>query len=347
MKEEKTKRLSKPILALLILVGITVLLCLTVLGLWLRGRSQLTKTVAVPVIEESEREGYTILHDGKYYRYNENMCNILLLGIDAGGKPVDGTGDAQQADVLLLAALDLSANRMTLISIPRDTMCDMEIRDESGRSQGIAHAQLALSYAYGATLRQCCEMCRDTVSNLMGGLPIQSYAAFYMDGISVLNDAVGGVTVTVLDDYPFTHMPDCRNLIAGQEVTLNGVQANKYIRCRLEEQVDSNALRMQRQKQYMLALISQAKQLVKEQPGKALSLYSAVQDYTVTDLDISRISYLTTAATRMSFSGDIVTLQGELSLGEGNHAELVPDQEALYDLMLSVFYTEVPAPDAE
>ena len=344
MEEKKRKKLSKPVVLLLILLGITAALCLTVLGLWLHGRNQLTKNESAPVMENEDGENHIISYNGKYYQYNDRMCNILLMGIDADDKPTEGKPEPRQADVLMLAALDLEADKMTLIAIPRDTMCDIEVIGEDGNSEGIAQAQLALSYAYGTTNRQCCELCRDAVSNIFHGLPIQSYAAFYMGGVAALNDAVGGVTVTVLDDYPFSNMPGCENMIAGQEMTLTGDQAQKYIRCRLEEQVDSNTLRMQRQKQYLLSLITQMKLQMKEQPGQILSLYHTAIDYTITNLDIGRISYLATAAAQMDFTGDITMLEGDLTLDSGNHAQLTLDQEALNELMISTFYHEVPAP---
>ena len=78
MNEKKKKRLSTPIILLLILVGITVVLCMTVLGLWLHGRNQLTKNTSAPEMGGSGEKDYIIEHNGKYYQYNKNMCNILL-----------------------------------------------------------------------------------------------------------------------------------------------------------------------------------------------------------------------------------------------------------------------------
>ena len=46
----------------------------------------------------------------------------------------------------------------------------------------------------------------------------------------------------------------------------------------------------------------------------------------------------------MSFSGDMLRVTGQAALGDGNRVELTVDQEALYDLILDVFYDEIPAP---
>ena len=131
----------------------------------------------------------------------------------------------------------------------------------------------------------------------------------------------------------------------GVDVTLTGGQARSYVQLRLEDQADANQLRMARQKQYMLNLISQVKQSVKSNPTSVVSLYNAVSDYLLSDLDIGSISYLATQAASMEFSGEICTVDGTTVIGAGNHAEFTMDNDSLYELLLDVFYEEV-APTA-
>ena len=184
---------------------------------------------------------------------------------------------------------------------------------------------------------------RDAVSNLFYGLPIQGYAAYYMSGVSALNHAVGGVTVTILDDYEFASRPDARAMVAGKTMKLNDYQAELYIRCRAERLANANELRMKRQKQYMLALVSTAKQMVKENPGSILSLYGAVDDYVLTNLGASQVLYLATQAASMEFSNDLRPVTGTITLDNAHHAECHIDNDALFALMLDVFYTEIPS----
>ena len=311
MEENKRcRRISTPLLLFLILMGITLALCLTVLGIWLHGRSVLrSKTAEPPAIstDSSVLDQHTIYHDGKYYRYKDGLVNLLFIGVDSDEKPSSPLpyGNDNQADVVLLAVLDTNSDEMTLISVSRDTMCDIAILDESGDVSGSARAQLALSYSYGDGLATSAALTREAVSNLFYGLDIDGYAAFYMGGIADLNDALGGVTLTVQSDYPFTNLPGCSNLVSGREV-----------------------------------MISQARQLISGNPTKAVSLYNAVSDYVLSDLDLSKISYLATEAAQMHFSGDILRVSGTSVLGAGSHMELTVDQDALLELMLSVFYEE-------
>ncbi len=105
--------------------------------------------------------------------------------------------------------------------------------------------------------------------------------------------------------------------------------------------MDANDLRIQRQKQYLLGLITKAKQTVLENPASVLTLYDAVDEYIITNLDLGEISYLATEGAQMDFAGDLRSLSGELTLNDKNYAELHLDQEALFELILDVFYTEV------
>ena len=257
----KKKRLSTPLLIFIILMAVTAVLCAIVAGIWLHGRSSLRNGGSAPTVTPGGTEqldSYTVLHDGKYYRYKEHMVNLLLIGVDSDNKPAAPLpyGSDNQADVILVAALDTDANKMTLISVSRDTMCDIGVPDDTGEISGVAHTQLALSFSNGDGLYESCRLCREAVSQLFYGLQFDGCAAFYMGGIGRLNDAVGGVTVNVLDDYPFTNVPGGWNMYPGQNVTLTGQQARLYIQCRRGD-ATGNEDRMQRQKQYMLALIGQ------------------------------------------------------------------------------------------
>ena len=125
MEENKRRRrISTPLLLFLILMGITLALCLTVLGIWLHGRSVLrSKTAEPPAIstDSSVLDQHTIYHDGKYYRYKDGLVNLLFIGVDSDEKPSSPLpyGNDNQADVVLLAVLDTNSDEMTLISVSR------------------------------------------------------------------------------------------------------------------------------------------------------------------------------------------------------------------------------------
>ena len=53
------------------------------------------------------------------------------------------------------------------------------------------------------------------------------------------------------------------------------------------------------------------------------------------------MSYLASEVIGMDFSEDILSLSGKYELNERSEAELYVDEQALYDLMIRVFYSEV------
>ena len=278
MEEQKQrKKLSLGLRLFIILMAVTLLLCATVFGIWLHGRSVLrSKTVKAPAIDQSDDtqlDSYTIYRDGKYYRYKDGMVNLLLMGVDADEKfdQPQAFGGDYQADEILLAALDTVNDQMTLISVSRDTMCDITILEDDQHQQGVARAQIALSYAYGDGLSVSCELCREAVSTLFHGLEIDGYGAFFLGGVGKLNDAMGGVTVAVPQDLP--GLAVFRGMTPGGTATLTGEQARAFIQWR-EETATGNDGRMQRQKLFLLGAIDQLRRQIKSNPASVLSLYN-------------------------------------------------------------------------
>lgn len=177
----------------------------------------------------------------------------------------------------------------------------------------------------------------ESVSRLMYGMPVNAYAALDYSGISVLNDAVGGVTVEILEDFSFWD-PVMKK---GNVVTLKGEQAHSYVRSRDTERLDSNNSRMQRQKQYMLAFISTAMEAVRKDLTLPLTLYLKMADYMVTDIRASEVTYLASLVLEHGFSEkNMHSIPGEVVKGE-KYAEFIPDEEKVFELILDVFYNEV------
>ena len=345
----KKRKLHPLIIVVIILLLFALILCTFVVGLWMHGKNSMTQATPPPTLPlpaesttvETQSNPNIFEYNGKRYKYNTNMINLLLLGIDSEEKHDDYQTGYDQADVIVLAALDPLNNELNLISLSRDTLCDIEVTDNDGKNAGLIQTQLALTFGYGNDPHESCQATCDAVSNIFYGLPIRGYGAYYMNGIVELNDAVGGVTVTIIEDYPFSKQGQTKHWVEGTKVTLKGEWAEYYIRARVEHGVDSNDLRMVRQKQYMLALVNQAISKAKENPASIMEMYNAVDDYVITDLGVGEIAYLAMKATGMNFSGEIRSLPGDLVLGEDGYAELHLNPQALYELMLDVFYTEI------
>ncbi len=329
--DKKSKGSKALVTVVCVLVGLALLLGGTVGVLALMGRSSLRGSGDDMSLPDSEAG--VVKYKGQSYRYNEDMVCVLLMGVD-GDKPAQSSsfGNANQSDVNMLAALDLKNNRITLISISRDSMCVMDVLDENGERSGTTTAQLALAHSFGDGGAVSCELVQSAVSRLFYDLPVSAYASIYMDGVVKLINQLGGVTITVNEPV--------LGYAQGQQVTLYGQSAESFLRYR-EHTVDGNNERMQRQRQVMLALMYAALDSVRENPASIIELYNSVSSYVTTDIGISEMTYLATQAGGMQFDGEIRNVAGQSVLGEYDHAEYIVDKDALYELVLDVFYEEI------
>lgn len=345
---ETTKKTIRPrkIVLIIVCVLLGLLLCLTAAYFIMKakGAKKLREELARQEITahedaELEDEGKYVTYKGKKYQYNEDLITILFMGVD---KELEETGEDSvgangQADLLLLAVLDSKNGETTLIHISRDSMVDVNKYNVWGEYLGTEKMQVCLSYAYGDGAEKSCMNTVESVSRLMYGMPVNAYAALDYSGISVLNDAVGGVTVEILEDFSFWD-PVMKK---GNVVTLKGEQAHSYVRSRDTERLDSNNSRMQRQKQYMLAFISTAMEAVRKDLTLPLTLYLKMADYMVTDIRASEVTYLASLVLEHGFSEkNMHSIPGEVVKGE-KYAEFIPDEEKVFELILDVFYNEV------
>ena len=101
----------------------------------------------------------------------------------------------------MLLVFDENARECTVLYLYRATMLNMDVLGVRGEYAGTAYGQLALAHTYGTGLEDSCQNVKNTLMKYIHGLTIDYYVAMNMDAIPVLNDAVGGVTVTVVDDF--------------------------------------------------------------------------------------------------------------------------------------------------
>src|SRR5699024_6112325 len=106
-----------------------------------------------------------------------------------------------------------------------------------------------------------------------------------LDGISVLNDAVGGITVTLEDDFS-TLDPA---MTAGTTLTLVGDQAEYYVRSRMNIGIGTNEARMARQEEYLSALGEKLGARIAEDQAFIEALYEALGPYLTTDMSRGRM----------------------------------------------------------
>lgn len=309
------------------------------------GEGDAQVTIFAPELEDQEiileDGGEVVVYNGQRYRYNKNITSILCMGIDREewNEGEDVVGTSGQADMLMLAILDTQSGWVKLWNISRDSMVDVDIYDIDGKFAKTEDMQLCLAFAYGDGKEGSCQNTLRSVSRLLYGMPIQSYAALDMNAIVPLNDMIGGVEVTIHEE---DILPD--SFVPQTTVLLKGEDARTYVRSRRtelpDEAIDSNNNRMERQKQYMMNFIGKALQQTKQDITTPVKLFQVAMegDNMVTNLSVSRVSYLASIFKNVNFSEEsFQTVPGEVVKGEV-YAEYHVDDQALYEMILDTFY---------
>ena len=296
--------------------------------------------VSMNMESEKKNSSDLIWYDGKAYKFNDQAVTILCMGIDQQSEEIQQidnlSGESGQADSIFLVVLNPVNRQMNVIAISRDTMTEIATYDAKGNYIGDSVNHLGLAYAFGNGKDTSCEYMVHAVSKLFYGIPINGYAAFNMETISKLNDAVGGVTVTVPEGENLSE-----DLKAGTTVTLKGSQAETFVRYRDTEMEGSNNLRIARQREFVLNFFTAAVDAMKKDVSLPVTLYQQLTDEMVTDIGLDNAVYLATEAAGMQFGeGNLIMLQGEAKAGKV-YDEFYVDDAKLYELILNTFYTEV------
>ena len=263
-------------------------------------------------------------YNGVAYDYNDRLINILLLGVDRN-KP--NVSESHQADAIYLISLDTDAKSVKVIAVSRNTVTAVDTYDINGSYFSTAEQQICLAYTYGSDDKASSENTLKAVSNLLYGVPISGYYTVFMNSVADIVDAVGGVPVTVTEDLTGI---DPR-MKQGAEVTVTGKNAVSYLQYR----GDSNAPRLERQKDFISSFIGRAKSAMLKDLSLPLKMYNKLAENTVTNVTSASAVYLASEALSADFQ--IIGIEGESGY-DGTYETFVPYEKQLYETVLDVFY---------
>lgn len=252
--------------------------CGTAFAVWLNGvNSQLnTGDKTSEELESINEQLVTSSFDEPFY--------MMLIGSD---KREDDEEMGARSDTNIVVRIDPVNNQATLVSIPRDTMIDID---------GYGTNKFNAAYNYGGAAAAIRE------ASQLTGVDISHYAEVNFDALVSLVDAVGGVDVVVderIDD------PDADNSWSGTdpviieegEQHLNGTQALVFARSRAY--VDGDFTRTSNQRKLIEALANKVLSLpVTELPG----VVQAAAKCVTTDMKIADIISL---AQQFQGNGDL------------------------------------------
>lgn len=290
----------------------------------IRLREQLSLTDGELTSEEAYGDKAEVFHNGQGYVYNENLINILCIGVDKEEKT---DKRYRQADALYLLSLDTETKKLNIIAISRNTIADIDIYDINNEFLDTDRAQICLSYVYGKDDEHSSLLTSKAVSRLLYDVPINSYYTVFMDGITQIVDSVGGVKVTVPEDMTSVN-PSWKK---GNTVTIRSSDTLKYLRYRQE----SNEPRMVRQMDFIKSFVAAAKSALSKDLSLPLDMYKKLAKNSVTDIDASQVVYLATEMSNASM--EVHSLKGKTGF-DGMYETFIADEDSLYETVLNLFY---------
>lgn len=247
------------------------------------------------------------------------------------------SGNNGQADVIFLATIDTKTKKTCIIPISRETMVDINLYTADGKYAGVKNEPLCLAYAYGNTTENSSQNVLTSVKRLFYGININSYVTIEMEGVEKLTDLIGGIQLTCLEDINSSRL----HATKGEKLNLNGNNAKTYIQYRGDD-TEANARRMQRQKQFLSALMNKTGNSVMNNFTNLSKYYSSLSPYFSTNVSFAQITYLAKNCLTMNFgdSIDYKTIEGDLSQGE-KWVEFYANEESVLKTAIEVFYVPV------
>ena len=275
----------------------------------------------------------------KTYCYYHQIESYLFLGTDYTGNGHSGTGDyvGDMADFLTLLVIDRTDKKYSVLQLNRDTMTKVRLIQKNGEGRATATQQLCTAHWYGGNVKHSDRNTLETVEKLLGGIKINGYYTLSMEYIPEINKAVGGVEVTIEDDFSDADP----SLEKGKTLTLTDEQAVHYIHDRMNVGDGENTSRMRRQKLYMEKWYEKALRKLKEEPNWVNSLYREFMEISSTNLKGRDISKIVNRISSYSSEG-IKTIDGTVKLGKAlgdglEHTEFYLSQDSLVSVMKELY----------
>ncbi|GAA2798014.1 LCP family protein [Streptomyces showdoensis] len=178
--------------------------------------------------------------------------NILLIGSDtragAGNTKYGQDGGSQRSDTTILLHLSGGGSSATAVSVPRDLMTTIPscARPDGTRTKE-QFAQFNWAFEFGGTA------CTIRTLEKMTGIRVDHHMVIDFRGFKKMVDAVDGVEICLKE--PIDDADAHLKLPAGRQ-TLHGEQALGFVRARKSIGNGSDTERMDRQQQFLGALVN-------------------------------------------------------------------------------------------
>ena len=293
--------------------------------------------------EDEEPDEGTITLGDEEYLINDRYETFLFMGTDASGNEnaigKDYVGSL--ADFLLLMVINHTDKTYAFLPLDRNTMADVSAIDKDGTGEELYfEQQLCTAHWYGGNKEMSCKNTVLAVSNYLGELNIDGYYAISMTEIPRINHGIGGVTVTLTDDFSKKD-PAMKK---GATLNLTDRQAEIYVRSRMEMSDDTNKNRMNRQMTYMKAAMKKVEGKLKEDPDYINEASEEFADVATSGINGRQKSHIANAMAEYDYKG-MYNIEGKVTLGDTfddgeEHEEFRSDPDSLLSVMTELYKLE-------
>lgn len=304
-----------------------------------RIRQAATENETQRVWKEFQEKPVSIKLHKKTWKFAHPVQTYLFIGTDKSGNE-DAEGEeyhGSMADALMLVVVDEGEKAYGILQLNRDTITEVPMLLQDGSANASAQMQLCTAHWYGKDKAASCDNTVETVSKMLGGLPIDGYYALKMDAMPLLNHEVGGVTVTLEDDM--TKLDPAMK--KGTTLTLTDRQAELLMQSRYTMEDDRNTQRMRRQQIFLKAFMKKIKKQNAGNVNATVKLYDRLRPYATTDIKMNDLTALLKDMQGYTDKG-IITIDGTSKIGEKlhdgkKHWEFYMDEDSLETSMKQLY----------
>jgi LCP family protein required for cell wall assembly len=304
-----------------------------------RIRQAATENETQRVWKEFQEKPVSIKLHKKTWKFAHPVQTYLFIGTDKSGNE-DAEGEeyhGSMADALMLVVVDEEEKAYGILQLNRDTITEVPMLLQDGSANASAQMQLCTAHWYGKDKAASCDNTVETVSKMLGGLPIDGYYALKMDAMPLLNHEVGGVTVTLEDDM--TKLDPAMK--KGTTLTLTDRQAELLMQSRYTMEDDRNTQRMRRQQIFLKAFMKKIKKQNAGNVNATVKLYDRLRPYATTDIKMNDLTALLKDMQGYTDKG-IITIDGTSKIGEKlhdgkKHWEFYMDEDSLETSMKQLY----------
>ncbi len=299
-----------------------------------------TQTGIESILEFNDSPTVTLTANGETYELKKDIKTYLFIGIDSelpNDTPLGDKWAGSQCDVLSLYVIDEAKKEYSVLNINRDAVATVDVLDFDGNIIAQQEQQIEFAFSYTMNRAVNSENAVRAVSRLIGGIPIDGYVTIAMGALKPLNDAVGGITITIPEDL--TRVDPAFE--KGATLTLDGELAEKYIRARLVLENPSNQERVKRQQLYLNEFKNVVKQKINESSGFINDLYNTAAPYLTSDMSSGQITNIALGCVNyrqtknLSLSGK----ETEVTYSTGQtHTEFTVNKSSLDNAVIELFY---------